>query len=170
VQFFQNGCVSCDEDGERCDFSYFPGHRYVAVSNGEVKGWVATSAVSDRCVYEGVVQDSIYVAALLRGSGVDKALMDRLVGSTEASGVWTIQTGIFPENEASLRLHEGAGFRVVGRRERIGRLRGTWRDVLLLERQPMRTYPVKGLVKGGPSRHCASLARPKERKYARPWE
>ena len=98
-------------------------------------GWVAVGPVSDRCVYDGVVENSVYVAAEARGRGVGRALLDALVASTEAAGIWTIQTGIFPENEASVRLHESVGFRVVGRRERIGRLNGVWRDVLFLERR-----------------------------------
>jgi phosphinothricin acetyltransferase len=86
-------------------------------------------------VYGGVVENSVYVAAAARGRGIGRALLDALVASTEASGIWTIQTGIFPENESSIRLHERAGFRIVGRRERLGRLGGEWRDVLLLERR-----------------------------------
>ena len=98
-------------------------------------GWVAAAPVSDRCVYGGVVENSVYVAPEAQGRGVGTALLEALVASTEAAGVWTIQTGIFPENAASLRIHERAGFRVVGRRERLGKLNGVWRDVLLLERR-----------------------------------
>jgi phosphinothricin acetyltransferase len=120
---------------EHWDAAHLPAHRFVAVAGGRVAGWVAVSAVSDRCVYGGVVENSVYVAAEARGRGVGRALLAALVASTEAAGVWTIQTGIFPENTASLRVHERVGFRVVGRRERIGRLNGVWRDVLLLERR-----------------------------------
>ena len=98
-------------------------------------GWVAVSRVSDRCVYGGVVENSVYVDERARGRGVGQLLLERLVASTEAAGVWTIQTGVFPENEASVRLHERVGFEVVGRRKRLGRLDGEWRDVLLLERR-----------------------------------
>ena len=98
-------------------------------------GWAALAPVSDRCAYEGVAENSVYVAARARGQGVGRRLLEALIASSEAAGVWTIQTGIFPENEASLRLHEAVGFRVVGRRERLGRLHGAWRDVLLLERR-----------------------------------
>ena len=98
-------------------------------------GWAALSAVSARTVYAGVAELSVYVAADARGRGVGRALIRALVEASEELGIWTLQAGIFPENEASLRLHRAHGFREVGRRERIGRLRGTWRDVLLLERR-----------------------------------
>jgi L-amino acid N-acyltransferase YncA len=120
---------------ERWDAAHLPEHRLVALDREEVVGWAAVVPVSDRCVYGGVVEHSVYVAEGARGRGVGLLLLERLAASTEAAGIWTIQTGIFPENEASLRLHERAGFRVVGRRERLGRLHGVWRDVLLLERR-----------------------------------
>src|ERR1700752_2438998 len=103
--------------------------------DGELVGWVAVSSVSDRCVYGGVVESSVYVDQSARGSGVGRELLEALVSSTEQAGVWTIQTGIFPENEGSVRLHERAGFEIVGRRRRLGQLNGKWRDVLLLERR-----------------------------------
>jgi L-amino acid N-acyltransferase YncA/DNA-binding transcriptional ArsR family regulator len=117
-----------------------PGHRHVAAdgTSGQVLGWVAASRVSDRCVYQGVVEHSVYVAPAARGRGVGYALLRALIGSTEAAGIWTIQSGIFPENTASLRLHERAGFRMVGTRARLGRHRGRWRDVVLLERRSAR--------------------------------
>ncbi len=119
------------------DAARLPGHRLVAVGgdSGDVLGWAAVSRVSDRCAYEGVVEHSIYVAPEARGRGVGAALLRALIRSTAAAGIWTIQSGIFPENTASLRLHEKAGFRVVGTRKRIGRHHGRWRDVLLLERR-----------------------------------
>jgi phosphinothricin acetyltransferase len=86
-------------------------------------------------VYAGVVEESVYVAEGARGQGLGRILLERLIASTEASGIWTIQTGIFPENEASVRLHRRVGFELVGRRRRLGRLNGVWRDVLLLERR-----------------------------------
>jgi L-amino acid N-acyltransferase YncA len=118
------------------DAARLPGHRFVAAAgaSGEVLGWAAVSRVSDRCVYEGVVEHSIYVASGALGRGVGAALLRALISSTTAAGIWTIQSGIFPENIASLRLHEKAGFRVVGTRQRIGRHYGRWRDVVLLER------------------------------------
>ncbi|MEU9256134.1 N-acetyltransferase family protein [Streptomyces sp. NPDC048270] len=115
-----------------------PGHRFVAVDDGRVLGWVAASAVSDRCAYAGVVEHSVYVHPDARGRGVARALLDALIASTEAAGIWTIQSGIFPENTASLALHARAGFRVIGTRERIGRHHGAWRDVVLLERRSPR--------------------------------
>ncbi len=116
--------------------SRLPEHRYVAVDDdGRVMGWVAASAVSERCVYAGVVEHSVYVDPAARGRGVGSALLAALVASTEAAGVWTIQSGIFPENAASIALHARAGFRVVGTRERLGQQHGRWRDVVLLERR-----------------------------------
>ena len=110
-------------------------HRFIALRGGEVIGWVAVSPVSDRCVYGGVVESSVYVDADARGQGVGRQLLETLIDSTESAGIWTIQTDIFPENEASVRLHERVGFELVGRRKRLGRLDGVWRDVLLLERR-----------------------------------
>lgn len=117
------------------DRSHLAEHRFVALLDGRVVGWVAVSAVSDRCVYGGVVENSVYVDAGARGLGVGRALLERLVESTEASGVWTIQTGIFPENLVSVHVHQAVGFETVGRRKRIGKLAGEWRDVLLMERR-----------------------------------
>ena len=112
-----------------------PGHRFVAAAAGQVAGWVAASAVSGRCVYAGVVEHSVYVHPGARGQGTGRRLLDALIASTEAAGIWTIQSGIFPENAASLALHRAAGFRVVGTRERIGQHHGRWRDVVLIERR-----------------------------------
>jgi L-amino acid N-acyltransferase YncA/DNA-binding transcriptional ArsR family regulator len=119
------------------DASKLPGHRHVAIAedSGEVLGWVAATAVSDRCAYAGVVEHSVYVDPAARGRGAGAALLRALIGSTEAAGIWTIQSGIFPENTISIRLHERAGFHVVGTRERIGRHHGRWRDVVLIERR-----------------------------------
>lgn len=113
-----------------------PDHRYVAIGGtGAVLGWVAVSAVSSRCVYAGVVEHSVYVRPDARGRGIGGRLLSALIASTEAAGIWTIQSGIFPENTASAALHQAAGFRVVGIRERLGRQHGQWRDILLLERR-----------------------------------
>ena len=112
-----------------------PDLRLVAELDGEVAGWAALSPVSGRSCYRGVAENSVYVAAKARGRGVGRALLDELVARSEAAGIWTIQTGIFPENGASLALHTACGFRVVGVRERLGELHGVWRDVLLLERR-----------------------------------
>jgi L-amino acid N-acyltransferase YncA/protein-tyrosine-phosphatase len=114
-------------------------HRLVATDlvSGEVLGWATLSPVSDRCAYAGVAENAVYVHPAARGRGVGEALLRALVGGAEQAGIWTVQTGIFPENTASVALHEKVGFRVVGRRERLGRHRGVWRDVLLLERRSL---------------------------------
>ncbi|MEV0961993.1 MULTISPECIES: GNAT family N-acetyltransferase [unclassified Streptomyces] len=113
-----------------------PGDTRVAADHvARVLGWVAASAVSDRCAYAGVVEHSVYVHPSARGRGVARALLSRLIASTEAAGIWTVQSGVFPENEASLALHRRMGFRVIGTRERIGLHHGLWRDVVLLERR-----------------------------------
>jgi L-amino acid N-acyltransferase YncA len=118
------------------DSNHLPDHRFIAVdSDGTVIGWVAAIGVSDRCVYAGVIEHSVYVAASQQGRGIGKTLLNELIDSTESAGIWTIQTGIFPENTASIRLHEAVGFRVIGTRERIGQHHGKWRDTLLLERR-----------------------------------
>jgi L-amino acid N-acyltransferase YncA len=110
-------------------------HRLVAIEDGEVVGWAALAPTSSRACYAGVVEHSVYVAEAARGRGVGRALMDALIAGADAAGLWTLQTSIFPENLASVALHERVGFRVVGRRERIAKLDGVWRDTLLLERR-----------------------------------
>jgi L-amino acid N-acyltransferase YncA/DNA-binding transcriptional ArsR family regulator len=122
------------------DAARLPGHRHVATADdtGELLGWVAVSPVSSRSAYAGVVEHSVYVAPGARGRGVGGALLQAVIESTEAAGIWTLQSGIFPENTASLRLHERKGFRVVGIRERIGCHHGQWRDVVLVERRSAR--------------------------------
>ncbi|MER6020595.1 GNAT family N-acetyltransferase [Streptomyces anulatus] len=121
---------------EAFDAAKLPEHRFAALDeNGGVLGWVAASRVSDRCAYSGVVELSVYVHPAARGRGVASALLKALVDSTEQAGIWTIQSGIFPENAASLAVHQRAGFRVIGTRERIGRHHGVWRDVVLIERR-----------------------------------
>ncbi|HEX7164278.1 MAG TPA: GNAT family N-acetyltransferase [Trebonia sp.] len=119
------------------DAARLPLHRYVAVDAGTglVLGWAAASAVSSRCVYAGVIEHSVYVDPARHRGGIGAALLAALTGSAEAAGIWTIQSGVFPENTASLRLHHKAGFRTVGTRERIGRHHGRWRDVVFLERR-----------------------------------
>ncbi|MGW1913856.1 N-acetyltransferase family protein [Streptomyces sp. NPDC002076] len=121
---------------EAFDGAKLPDHRLVALDEGDqVLGWAAVVPVSDRCAYAGVTEHSVYVHPDARGRGVGLALLTALLASTDAAGIWTVQSGIFPENTASLALHERAGFRVIGTRERIGRHHGTWRDVVLVERR-----------------------------------
>ena len=121
------------------DAAKLPAHRLVALDDdGAVLGWAAVTGVSDRCVYAGVVEHSVYVHPAARGRGVGRALLDALLASTRAARIWTVQSGVFPENTASLALHAAAGFRTVGTRRQLGRmgdgpLAGAWRDVVLLE-------------------------------------
>jgi L-amino acid N-acyltransferase YncA len=114
-----------------------PDCRFVARNaDGRVLGWTAVTQVSSRCVYEGVVEESVYIATEARARGIGRALLTRLIDACETAGIWTIQAGVITENVASLRLHESAGFRRVGVRERIGRdAEGRWHDVVLLERR-----------------------------------
>jgi L-amino acid N-acyltransferase YncA len=120
---------------EDLDAKWLAGHRWVAVRDGHVIGWAAASAVSDRPCYSGVAETSVYVDAAERGRGVGKRLLSQQVLAADQSGLWTLQTAIFPENVASIALHHQAGFRTVGVRERIGQLRGVWHDTVLLERR-----------------------------------
>jgi L-amino acid N-acyltransferase YncA len=120
---------------ETWNAGHLPTARIVARLDGDLLGWAALSGVSSRCVYAGVAEVSVYVAERARGRGVGSKLMARLIADSEAQGIWTLQAGIFPENVASIALHERAGFRVVGHRERLGQMKGRWRDVVLLERR-----------------------------------
>ena len=123
------------------DAGRLPGLRLVAVDDEDViVGWVAASAVSTRPAYRGVVEHSVYIDRAARGNGVGRLLLDAFIAAAESEGFWTIQSSIFPENAASLHLHAAAGFRVVGRRERIaksgaGTHAGEWRDTILIERR-----------------------------------
>lgn len=121
---------------EQFDARHLPACSHVAVDPEDtVLGWVAAGPVSARPCYAGVVEHSVYVHPEARGRGVGRLLLDTLVEASEGLGVWTIQSSIFPENEASLALHAAAGFRTVGRRERIAQHRGVWRDTVLVERR-----------------------------------
>ncbi len=123
------------------DADHLSGHRLVALDEQDrVLGWIAAGPVSGRCVYEGVIESSVYVADEARGRGVGRALLDGLLASAREAGRWTVQAGVFPQNTASLALHAAAGFRVVGTRERLGLmshgpLAGSWLDVVLLEKR-----------------------------------
>lgn len=117
------------------DASKLPDHRFVAVLDGVVVGWVAVSQVSTRAVYAGVVEHSVYVDPAAQGRGVGLMLLEVLFAATDAAGIWTVQSAVFPDNVASLRLHQRAGFRVIGTRERISRRAGRWCDTVLVERR-----------------------------------
>jgi L-amino acid N-acyltransferase YncA len=115
------------------DAAHLPEHRFVADVDGDVVGWTAVVPYSRRAIYRGVGEESVYSAERARGRGVGRALLEAVVESGRAGGLWTLQAGIFPDNVASLELHRRLGFREVGVRERIGQLDGVWRDVVLLE-------------------------------------
>jgi phosphinothricin acetyltransferase len=122
-------------DWEGWDAAHRKDCRLVARANGAVVGWAALTPVSGRCVYAGVAEVSVYVSEAARGQGVGKMLLNALVAASEQAGLWTLQAGILRENAASIALHEGCGFRLVGCREKIGQLDGVWRDVVLMERR-----------------------------------
>jgi phosphinothricin acetyltransferase len=120
---------------EEWDRSHLQHSRLAAIENDCVIGWAALTAVSDRCVYAGVADISIYIDLSFRGMKIGQTLLSALISKSELNGIWTLQAGIFPENTASLRLHENCGFSLVGRREKIGKMNGIWRDTVLLERR-----------------------------------
>jgi phosphinothricin acetyltransferase len=142
LQGIATGAATFETDAAPDWESWSAGHlefgRFVAIGDGRVLGWAALTAVSDRCVYAGVAEVSVYIAEDARGCGVGSKLMARLIEESEAHEIWTLQAGIFPDNTASLALHEKAGFRIVGRRVKLGKLKGRWMDVLLLERRSQR--------------------------------
>jgi len=117
------------------DTHHLPNCRFVARDDADVLGWVALSAVSRRHCYRGVAELSVYVRASAHGRGVGRALLEHLIVASEADGIWMLQGVTFPENGASIRLHESCGFRIVGRRERVAQLDGRWRDTVLMERR-----------------------------------
>jgi phosphinothricin acetyltransferase len=120
---------------EEWNTSHLDHSRLVALEDEEVIGWAALTPVSGRCVYAGVAEVSIYIAPAHRGKNIGEILLKALVDSSEKHNIWTLQAGLFPENPASLKIHENSGFRIVGYRERIGRQNDVWRDTLLLERR-----------------------------------
>ncbi|MCU1514668.1 MAG: N-acetyltransferase family protein [Microbacteriaceae bacterium] len=125
---------------EEFDHGKVENPRLVAVRDDRVVGWAAAARTSSRCVYEGVIEHSVYVAAAERGHGTGRALLTAFLDAAEAAGIWTVQSGVFPENEASLALHRDLGFRTVGVRERVGKMEfgayaGQWRDVVMIERR-----------------------------------
>lgn len=109
--------------------------RIIAIINGNIVGWAALSPVSSRCVYKGVGEVSVYVSGEFRGNRIGEKLLRKLITESEKNGIWTIQSGVFPENIASIKLHEKVGFRKIGYREKIGEFDGIWKDNILLERR-----------------------------------
>lgn len=114
---------------------HLPHSRIVAKEDGAISGWAALTPVSGRCVYAGVAEVSVYVSDKARGKGLGKQLLQKLIKESEANTIWTLQAGIFPENKASIKIHQDGGFRITGTRERIGQMNGTWRDTILMERR-----------------------------------
>jgi phosphinothricin acetyltransferase len=122
-------------DWEQWDAGHLPASRLVAREGGNILGWAALSPVSKRQVYRGVAEVSVYVRDSARGQGLGFKLLSRLVGESERAGIWTLQASIFPENQASVAIHQRCGFRIVGIRERIARHHGRWRDTVIMERR-----------------------------------
>jgi phosphinothricin acetyltransferase len=120
---------------DKWDQSHLPSCRLMAVENNDVLGWAALTPVSGRCVYAGVAEVSVYVTTTARGRGVGKELLAALIKESEKNNLWTLQAGIFPENTASISIYESCGFRLIGRREKIGKMNGKWRDTLLFEKR-----------------------------------
>lgn len=120
---------------EDWDKSKLKHSRLAAIVDDTVVGWAALSPVSNRCVYEGVAEVSIYISNMHKGKGIGTALISKLIDDSEANGIWTLQSGMFPENEATVALHQRFGFRLVGYREKIGKLGKTWRDTIIMERR-----------------------------------
>jgi L-amino acid N-acyltransferase YncA len=120
---------------EEWDKAHIQKCRLIALDNGKLVGWAALSSVSDRCAYGGVAEVSVYVSNAARGKGIGKELLQNLIEDSESNQFWTLQAGIFPENKASIRIHEENGFRIIGTREKIGKMKGVWRDTLILERR-----------------------------------
>jgi len=123
-----------DWDNSHCRHS-----RIVAKNNNEVIGWAALTPVSNRCVYAGVAEVSVYVSSTHKGNGIGSKLLKALIDASEANGIWTLQAGIFPENQASIHLHKKFGFRIIGIREKIGQMNGVWRNTTLMERRSKTT-------------------------------
>lgn len=142
AQIYAEGIATGDATFEKSipayqawDKAHLPSCRWVAVENDRILGWAALSPVSSRYVYRGVAEVSIYVGTAYTGKGVGTTLMHSLIASSENEGYWTLQSGIFPENEGSIALHRKAGFRYIGIRKKIGQLEGIWKDNLLFERR-----------------------------------
>lgn len=119
------------------DKAHMPSCRFVAVSEDSMQGWVALSPVSSRCVYGGVAEVSVYISKESRGRGIGKLLLGHIILASENEGIWTLQSGVFPTNLASIKIHESCGFRRIGKRERVGKLNGQWVDNVLFERRSL---------------------------------
>lgn len=117
------------------DANHLPFGRLVAHSDNKIAGWAAFTLVSNRCIYQGVAEVSVYVHPIFRGQGVGQLLMEALISESEQQGIWTLHAAIFKENKGSIRLHEKVGFRMIGYREKIGKLAGVWKDNVLMERR-----------------------------------
>ena len=115
--------------------SLLPNCRLVAENNRQIIGWAALSSASNRCVYSGIAEVSVYVSSNSQGSGVGNSLLDALIKASEEQGIWTLQAGIFPENKASIHIHSKNGFKVLGIREKLGQMNGIWRDIVFMERR-----------------------------------
>ena len=120
---------------EEWNVSHLPHSRLVALEAGEVVGWAALSPASGRCVYGGVGEVSVYIGARHRGKGVGLALLKTLILLSEQNGIWTLQSGIFARNIGSIRLHQKAGFQMLGTRKKLGKLKGVWEDIVLMEKR-----------------------------------
>ncbi len=123
---------------EEWDKTHATHPRLIAIENEKVIGWAALTPVSGRCVYAGVAEVSVYVGEIARGRGIGKNLLKSLINKSEENNFWTLQAGIFPENKASIKIHEACGFRIIGIREKIGKMNNIWRDTLLLERRSIK--------------------------------
>ncbi|MEL6558637.1 MAG: N-acetyltransferase family protein [Bacteroidota bacterium] len=128
---FESGAPSWQQWSE----DHLPHSRIIGLHQGEIVGWAALSPVSGRCVYGGVAEVSVYVSDAHTGKSIGSKLLAQLVIESEQNGIWTLQAGIFPENKGSIRVHEKAGFRTIGYREKIGKMKGVWRDIVLMERR-----------------------------------
>jgi phosphinothricin acetyltransferase len=137
---FATGQATFETEAPTWDYwndAHLPAPRIVATANNTIVGWAALSHVSRRPVYSGVAEVSVYVDAAVRGHGVGSLLLETLVNESEKNGIWTLQASIFPENTASISLHKACGFRRVGTRQRIARMKGVWRDTVLFERRSL---------------------------------
>lgn len=124
---------------EDWDKNHLKGLRFVAIVEDNIAGWAALTAVSERCIYNGVAEVSVYVDDEYGGKGIGTALLQKLIDESEKNNIWTLQAGIFPENVASIKIHKKLGFRIVGYREKIGKMNDVWRDTILLERRSIKT-------------------------------